>query len=47
MKRIWKKIFCEIPYPNVEHLFKLLITNNHLLNQQYFEFINENKLEID
>ena len=39
--------FCKIPYPNDEHLFKCLITNNHVLKKNFFETNNEIKLEID
>ena len=39
--------FCKIPYPNVEDLLEVLITNNHVLNKQYFELNNVIKLEID
>ena len=26
--------FCKIPYPDDEHLLKILITNNHVLNKK-------------
>ena len=26
--------FCEIPFPNEDHLLKVLITNNHVINEQ-------------
>ena len=41
------EFFCKIPYPNDEHLFKCLITNNHVLKKNFFETNNEIKLEID
>ena len=39
--------FCKIPYPDDEHLLKILITNNHVLNEEYLKRENEIKLEID
>ena len=39
--------FCKIPYPNAEDLLEVLITNNHVLNKQYFEFSKTINLEID
>ena len=39
--------FCKIPYPDDEHLLKILITNNHVLNEEYLKRENEIELEIN
>lgn len=39
--------FCKIIYPDDDHLFKCLITNNHVLKKNFFETNKEIELEID
>jgi len=39
--------FCKIPYPDEEHILKVLITNNHVLNEDYLQSALKIKLEIN
>ena len=39
--------FCTLPYPDKEHTLKALITNNHVLNKEFFKEENQIKAEIN
>ena len=39
--------FCKIPYPNKQDLLNVLITNNHVLNEEFFEDEDIIELELD
>ena len=39
--------FCKIPYPDEEHILKVLLTNNHVLNKEYLCAYKEIQLEIN
>ena len=38
---------CKIPYPNENDVFKVLITNNHVLNEDTLKNINKLRIEIN